>query len=370
MTPTRAVLTVALTTAIAAACTTERLAQAPPPPPASPTPAAPVVAPTPRVADPVVARFADQTITASELEARAAGPLLQVRQQAFDIQRSVLEGVVFDRLVTREAKAQGIDDKELLRREVEVGAGEPAADQVNGLLKQYRQQLPADEALARKQVVDFLQNQAREQRMQALKDRLFAAAKVDLALDPPRATAPIRAFDPVRGEASAPVEIVEFSDFLCPFCKSVQPTLKELLGRYPGSLRLVFKQMPLDIHAQARLAATASLCAAEAGKFWEYHDSLFAAQDDISRDKLIALAGKAGIDGARFGACLDSPAAAQKLEQDIADAHALAVEGTPRFLINGRLVDGAQPLSAFVSVVEHELRLARSAAPTPKVAAP
>jgi protein-disulfide isomerase len=158
-----------------------------------------------------------------------------------------------------------------------------------------------------------------------------------------------------KGTAAAKVTIVEFSDFQCPFCKRVVPTLNQVMKEYEGRVRLVFKDMPLEFHELARPAHEASRCAAEAGKFWSYHDRLFEEQPAFERADLVRYAVEAGIDRAGFVKCLDERRFAAAVEADVAQARSLAINGTPTFLINGRPLVGAQPVEAFRSAIDDAL---------------
>ena len=140
----------------------------------------------------------------------------------------------------------------------------------------------------------------------------------------------------LRGNPDAPVTIVEFSDFQCPYCQIAQATVKELLEKYKGKVRLGFRDLPLrQIHPQAQLAAEASRCAAEQGKFWEYHDLLFAGQK-LDTAGLTAHAGNAGLDVERFEGCLKSEKYTPMIENDLQMGMKAGVTGTPAFFINPR----------------------------------
>ena len=159
-----------------------------------------------------------------------------------------------------------------------------------------------------------------------------------------------------KGAATAKVTIIEFSDFQCPFCKRVQPSLTQLMKEYDGRVRLVFKDMPLEFHELARPAHEASRCAAEAGKFWSYHDRLFEEQPAFERADLVRYAVDLGIDRASFVRCLDERRFAAAVEADLSQARSLAINGTPTFLINGRPLVGAQPIETFRSAIDDALK--------------
>ena len=166
---------------------------------------------------------------------------------------------------------------------------------------------------------------------------------------------------PGKGSEDAPVTIVEFSDFECPFCSRVVPTLDRISERYGDQVRIVFRQFPLDnLHPNARKAAEASLCAEEQGKFWEMHDAMFANQRQLQVAQLKRQAGELGLDTNAFDECLDSGRHAAQVQADVDAGAGLGVTGTPAFLINGRFLSGAQPFEAFEKVIEDELRRAGS----------
>jgi protein-disulfide isomerase len=149
---------------------------------------------------------------------------------------------------------------------------------------------------------------------------------------------------------------VEFSDFQCSYCKRVLNVLDQVLERYPSQVRLAFRDFPiLSIHPQAQKAAEAAHCAAEQGKFWEYHDLLFEKQEAIPKANFAEQAKALGLEVAAFQACLDSRKYKEKVERNHADGVKAGVSGTPAFFINGRPLSGAQPLEAFKAVIDEEL---------------
>ena len=161
---------------------------------------------------------------------------------------------------------------------------------------------------------------------------------------------------PVKGPKNAPVTIVAFSDFECPFCSRVVPSLKQIEEEYKGKVRIAFKHQPLSFHANAKPAAMASMAAHEQGKFWEYHDKLFANQRALDRASLERYAQEIGLDVAKFKAAMDSNKFEAAIAADVAEATRVGVNGTPSFFINGRSLVGAQPVDAFKRVIDAELK--------------
>jgi protein-disulfide isomerase len=188
-----------------------------------------------------------------------------------------------------------------------------------------------------------------------------AGPPVRMVLDAPRYEVAVADDDAVAGNAKAAVTVIEFSDFQCPFCARVMPTLKQLRERYGDRVRIVWKDFPLTaIHPEAFKAAEAGQCAREQGKFWEYHDRLFANQQALQIDALKKHAADAGLDTAKFGACLDTAKYSDRVQEQMGIGARLGVSSTPTVFVNGRLISGAQPFDVFAAVIDEELERAGS----------
>lgn len=161
---------------------------------------------------------------------------------------------------------------------------------------------------------------------------------------------------PVMGPPNAPVTIVEFSDFQCPYCAAAVPEIDALLKSYPGQIRLVFKQYPLEIHSQADLAAAASVAANQQGKFWEMYYAMFASRDNLSRSNILALAAKSGLDIKRFENDIDSTAVRETVVRDVQDGDNAGVEGTPTIFIDGQKYNASIQLRVLKPILAAELK--------------
>ena len=161
----------------------------------------------------------------------------------------------------------------------------------------------------------------------------------------------------IRGDKNAPVTIVEYSDFECPFCARAFPTITQVLDDYEGDVRLVYRHFPLSFHPQAQKAGEASECASDQGKFWEYHDLVFNNQSLLNGgiNQLKTWAGELGLDQSRFDKCLDSGDHADDVKNDQISGTSAGVTGTPAFFINGIKITGAQPYSVFQQAIDAEL---------------
>ncbi|MDE2058671.1 MAG: thioredoxin domain-containing protein [candidate division NC10 bacterium] len=315
----------------------------------------------------VAAKVDDQVITLGEIEKALTPQLAKLQDQKFQLMESKLEELIEERLLALEAKRRGITVEELLKAEVTSKVPEVTDAEVTAFMTQNRARLQGEEAELRPKVRDYLRDQKAQTGHHAYLAGLEQRAKVERFLEEPE---PIRipvsaegAF--AQGPKSAPVTIVEFSDFQCPFCSRVVPTLKEMVRLYPRQVRLAFRDFPIvSLHPKAPKAAEAARCAGEQGKFWEYHDRLFESQAQATTADFKRFAEQLKLNPSRFATCLDSGKHAGAVAADIQEGSRLGITGTPTFFINGRLVVGALPLETFQKIIDRELRRS-SKSPTP-----
>jgi len=205
-------------------------------------------------------------------------------------------------------------------------------------------------------VVQFLRQQGYQEAYQAFVERLKGEQRVDVRFDVYRVPIEVEGH-PTKGPASAEVTLVEFSDFECPYCSAVSPTLKQIADKYGDKVRRVFRQFPLmQIHPNALKAAEASLCASEKGKFWEMHDLLFQEPKQLAIDDLKKKGASLGLNATEFDACLDSGSQWERIRKDLTDGAKAGVSGTPGIFINGRFLNGAQPYEEIAKIVDDEIR--------------
>jgi protein-disulfide isomerase len=165
--------------------------------------------------------------------------------------------------------------------------------------------------------------------------------------------------DPAWGPDDAGVTVEQFADFQCPFCgRFATQTLPALRQQYEDRVRFVFRDFPLSMHQYARKASEAAQCAQDQGRFWQYHDLLFANQSALAPDQLKQYAAQAGLDTAKFNDCLDSGKNAQEVALDLQEGERAGVTGTPAFIVNGKMIAGAQPLEQFQVAIDQALAAA------------
>ena len=282
---------------------------------------------------------------------------VKLSQALYEARRSALDDIVASLLLDQEAKARGVDRGVLVEKEITSKVPDVTDADVAAF---YQANQARVQGATLDQVRQPIKNYLTQQRMQAVReqflDTLRAKTAVRVSLEPPRQTI-ATANSPSRGPAGAPIELVEFSDFQCPFCLRAHPTVEQVLTTYGDRVRFVYRHYPLPGHPNARPAAEAAECAAEQGKFWPYHDRLFATQSKLSTTDLKQDAVELGLDASKFNACVDSHKYAAKVEADLRAGQEAGVDGTPAFFINGRIISGAQPFDVFKRIVDEELQL-------------
>ena len=163
--------------------------------------------------------------------------------------------------------------------------------------------------------------------------------------------------DNIRGNKKAPITIIEYSDFQCPYCARFHKTMLQVMADYKDKVRWVFRSLPLEsIHTYAKKAALAAECAGEQGKFWEYADALYANQPKFSADYFGQLAGDMKLDTKKFNSCLSSGKYLKKIETEMAEAKSLGLTGTPASFINGVAVKGAYPYEQLKPTIDAALK--------------
>ena len=312
-------------------------------------------APQGKAGDPI-AIVAGQPIYEQEVIQSLGPQLLQLRNQEYQLKSKALDDLVRQKLVEAEANKRGIPAQKLLEQEVDSKVAEPTDAEVEAFfLGQNRANEHFDQA--KEQLRATLKRVRLFRERQAYADSLRSRMEVAILLRPPSIDV---AYDPsrVRGDPKAPVTIVEFSDFQCPYCKKAAATMNDLLSKYNGRVKLAFRDFPLrEIHPQAQIAAEAARCACDQGKFWEFHDALFADPSKLDEAALIAHARVLGLNERSFQSCLTSGKFKAKIEADLQDGSRVGVSGTPGFFINGVFLNGAQPQAEFERIIDNALAI-------------
>ncbi len=310
-------------------------------------------------APPVVATVAGHPIDLDEVDALVRPQLMELRAREYELRSQALDALVTRSLLEREAVARGVSPEALNQSEVAAKVA-VSEEEVKSVYAANRSRLGnVSEADGMERVRNGLRQQRQTERRNAYARELRARYDVKVMLDPYRV--PVELADaPTRGNPKAPVTIVEFSDFQCPFCVRARPTVKRVRETYGDSVRWVFRHYPLDFHPLAQKAGEAAACAAEQGRFWEMHDLLWDKPTELEVPNLKAHAQALGLDSAAFATCLDGGRHAGLVDRDLKAGQEYGISGTPAFFVNGRLISGAQPFEAFQQVIDDELARAAS----------
>ena len=315
---------------------------------------APVARPAAAAADPVLAEVGSYKITQQEVDAR-------LKVQLYEVRKRTLDKTIDDYLLQQAAKKDKLSVAEYLKREVD----DKVATDLTGISPKFKKYYDENkDKLPEFKGVPY--DEAKDRMMAAVRRRVFLIeneelvarlrkeAGVKILLQQPRVEV-ASVGHPMLGPPNAPVKVVEFGDFQCPYCGRTEDTLKAMREKYGDKVQLVFMDFPLSFHAHAMQAARGARCAQEQNKFWQYHDALFADQSKLAPDDLKATAKRLGLNMEKFDACFDSGKYDDAIHQDMAEGSKLNVSGTPTFFIDGRELTGARPLPQFQEIIDDEL---------------
>lgn len=283
----------------------------------------------------VIAEVNGVKLTLADLEKSNAAALFQARSTYYDLERKVVQNFIDDYLLEQQAKKEGLTVSELLDRHVNSTIAKDPPDEA---LRVYYEGVDTTEPYeaVRGKILDSIKQRRIAKAKAAYMEKLRKDSTLILRLAPPRA--PISMKDvPLRGDANAPVTLLEFADYECPYCQQVEPVLKRIESEFKGKVALAFKDFPLPMHPSAPKAAEAAHCAGAQGKYWEYHDLLFE-KKQLAPEALKAYARDLKLDTAKFDSCLDSGAMKSVVSAHTTEAQSLVLQGTPTFLVNGRQI--------------------------------
>ena len=299
----------------------------------------------------IVAEIGGKKITRAELERKESAKLLSARYKLYLAERQVLSELIDEELLKQQAEREHVSVDELVNRHVTRTVTDPTEDQLRVYYEGMQTEQPFEEV--RSQIVEGLRQLRIEKARAAYLATLRQQESAKIVLEPPEAD--VRADNaPVRGTRTAPVTLIEFADYQCPYCQKIHPELKQLQQEFPGKVAFIFKDFPLPAHNRAPKAAEASRCAGDQGKYWEYHDLLFQGKE-LDKEQLKLYAHELQLDQARFDRCLDSGQEAAPVEKDVKEGKSLGVVQTPAFFVNGHFFSGAVPYSTLRDLVQQQI---------------
>ena len=314
----------------------------------------------------VVATVNGTEIRLKQVDETVLSAISPLQQQLHAIRKVALDNLITARLLEAEARSQGVSIEELRERLTrgEINISRTQVEEAYAQNASFFASMSPDEARERLRL--DLENQLRMRHYRAGVEELRRKWPVAVKLPaPPRPGSELDDGSPVKGPAKAVVTIAEFSDFECPFCAQVQDTLKQIMERYGGEVRLVFKHLPLEGHRNSLAAARAAYCAGEQDRFWQFHDALFATRK-LSSEVFGEISERLGLAREKFAACLSDEASRAAVIRDIELARRYRIDSTPSFLINGKLVKGALPFAEFQNLIDRELQQRPSNPKTPQ----
>jgi len=306
----------------------------------------------------IVAEVGGQKLTRAELEDKQAAKLLQARYQYYLAEREALDQLIEAHLLDMQARREQLSVEQLLQRDVISKVKDPTEDQVQVFYEGLRTEEPFE--AAREKILATIRQIRLAKARAAYIASLRSQTSVLVTLIPPDIEV---AFDKSlrRGPQNAPVLVVEFADYQCPYCQAIHPDLKKLEAEFGDKVAFVFKDFPLPMHANAQKAAEAARCAGAQGRFWDFHDLLFKNGRKFEVVQLKEQARTLGLDEARFNQCLDSSEQGAAVQEDLTLAQRLGLTGTPSLFINGHFLSGAVKYTTLREIVEQQLAAQESA---------
>jgi protein-disulfide isomerase len=276
------------------------------------------------------------------------------------ILEQAVERIIEEKLIGKEAEARGISSEELIDTEIRQKIQEPSDAEVETFYEGNKNRISMSREEVLPQIRDYLKRNEEKRLREDFLARLEKEHAIVRNLDPLRFNVDT-ADRPSEGPAAAPVVLVEFSDFQCPYCRSFSSTLKQVMEKYDGKVRLVFRQFPLaNIHKDAERAAEASLCAADQNRFWDMHNYFFENQGKLSEEEILNQAEQLGLDRDSFSACLSGGKSESRVREDLRAGAAAGVEGTPTLFVNGRYFSGNYPYEQLAAIIDEELEAGKT----------
>jgi protein-disulfide isomerase len=299
----------------------------------------------------VVAEIGGVKLTMSDLEQKESSKLLQARFDFYQAESKALDDLIDTTLIEQKAKSENLTVDQLLDHDVKAQVKDPTEDQIRVYYEGLETDQPFEAVRAKilEKIRALRTNKARAAYIKALREQ----SNVYVTLTPPSTVVELGNAD-VLGSKDAPVVLVEFADYECPYCQRVAPAIKKLQTELGGKIAVAYKDFPLPMHAHAEKAAEAARCAGKQGQFWAFHDGLFSSKE-LDIDQLKAQAHALKLDSAVFDKCLDGGETAAAVQQDREQGLRLGLTGTPSFFVNGHFISGALDYAALRKIVDQQL---------------
>jgi protein-disulfide isomerase len=296
-----------------------------------------------------------KTITIAQLDTAAKSQLQKVKGEIYKVRKRQLDELIEETLIEEAAKKQNMSVDAYLDKEVNSKVQDPTEQEIKALYEARKARIGRKFDEVKGQLAEYLQRTRMARARNELIMKLRKAADVKIDLQPPRVEIDLTGI-PIMGDKDAEIVIVEFSDYQCPFCKRVRPTIWRLMEEYKGKIAYAFVDFPLSFHKEAQKAHEAGHCAADQDKYYEYNKILFEHQRGLKVKDLKKYASELKLNQKKFDKCLDSGKYKDKVAKSVQKGVNAGVSGTPAFFINGIMLSGAQPYESFVEVIEAETK--------------
>ncbi len=306
----------------------------------------------------IVAKSGDEEITANELIGSDKLDFFELKKREYELKMDRLNKLLVEKLIGAEAKKANMSLDDYINKKVTKGDIKISDKEYKKFVADKRIPESQINPQIKERIMSYLQTQKKQDMIQEYVAKLSRGTTVEVYFSKPKVEMAVEVGNaPVAGKADAPVTIVEFSDFQCPFCARGAQTATEVKKKYGNKVRIAFRHFPLPMHREAKSASEASMCVNEQStdKFWKYHDILFKNQDKMDTASLEKYAKDVGADVAKFNECVKSGKYKQLVEQDMEYGEKIGVKSTPTFFVNGQLVSGAVPIETFSEIIDEEL---------------
>jgi len=310
------------------------------------------VTPASITAPSVIADVDGHRLTESDLDRKMSGSLLQARYQYYLTERKALDKLVDDELIALAAEHQHMTTDQFLEKEVYKDIKDPTEDQ----LQVYYEGMESNESYEslHDRLIEHIRDLRRAKARAAYVKTLRTQANLQILLAPPVADVNVEGAE-LHGAKDAPVVLLEFADYECPYCQKVNPLLVKLREEFGDKVTIAYKDFPLPMHRNAQKASEAARCAGEQGKFWEYHDLLYSTKA-LEVNDLKKHAQTLKLDEAQFNKCLDSGAEAEIVKKNLEEGKTLGLSGTPSFFANNHFFSGGVDYNTLREMVEQQIR--------------
>jgi protein-disulfide isomerase len=300
----------------------------------------------------VIAEVDGSKLTVADFERKNPAGFFHARNVYYEAQRKVVEQFIDEYLLERQAKKEGVTVEQLLKNHLDSAVAKDPSEEALRVYYEGVETTQPYEAV-RGQIVEAIRQRRLAKARSTYMESLHKEAKIAVLLAQPRAPMDLKNV-PVRGRLDAPVVMVEYADYECPYCQVLQPALDKLQAEYKEKLTFAFKDFPLPTHANAEKSSEAAHCAGVQGKYWEYHDLLFGTKQ-LAVPQLKEHARTLKLDTQAFDKCLDSGEQAARIKGQAAEVIGFGLQGTPSFMINGRFFGNGSSYEELHRIIEEEL---------------